>query len=87
MRRAARLLPALVVLSGCAMPASPSVPFYGAYFPSWLLCAALGVAGALLARVILVWVGVDAGIPFRAIVYICLALLIAFVAAATIYGL
>jgi YtcA-like protein len=73
-------------LQGCGYAASPSLPFYGAYFPSWLLCAALGVLGSVLIRALLIRLGVDDGIPLRTLVYISLAFLIAFAAAAMVFG-
>lgn len=86
MKRMVPLAPALLGLQGCGYAVSPSLPFYGAYFPSWLICAALGVLGSVLVRIILIRLGVDEGIPFRTLVYICLACLIAFVIAATAFG-
>lgn len=73
-------------LAGCGGPASPSLPLFGAYFPSWLICGAIGVLGALAGRVLFIRLGVDEGLPLRSLVYICLALLVAFVAALLIYG-
>ncbi len=62
------------------------MPFYGAYFPSWLICAAVGILGSVLVRMLLIRLGIDEGIPFRTLVYISLACLIAFVLAATLFG-
>lgn len=85
---AARSLPLLMglALAGCGAPASPSLPLFGAYFPSWLICGAIGVLGALAGRVLFIRLGVDEGLPLRSLVYICLALLVAFAAALLIYG-
>lgn len=82
----ARGLPLLLALTGCGAPASPALPLFGAYFPSWLICGAIGVAGALVGRVLFIRLGVDEGLPLRSLVYICLALLVAFAAALLIYG-
>lgn len=86
--RTARGLPLLLglALAGCGAPASPSLPLFGAYFPSWLICGAIGVLGALAGRVLFIRLGVDEGLPLRSLVYICLALLVAFAAALLIYG-
>lgn len=81
-----RSLVALGAVSACDAPLSPSVPLFGAYFPSWLICGGLGVVGAVLGRVLFIRLGIDDGLPFRTLVYICLALLIAFAAAAAMYG-
>ena len=85
-KRVALLAPLLLGTSGCGLTASPSLPFYGAYFPSWLLCAAFGILASVLVRIFLIRLGVDEGIPFRTLVYIALACLIAFVLAATVFG-
>ncbi|HDZ8915487.1 TPA: hypothetical protein RUX44_003854 [Aeromonas hydrophila] len=59
---------------------SPSLPFYGAYFPFWLVCAVFGILGAVLVRTLFIRLGVDETIPIRAIVYMAFACLIAFTA-------
>lgn len=73
-------------LGGCDAPASPSVPLFGTYFPSWLICAGIGVLGALLGRVIFIRLGIDDGLPLRLLVYVCLGLLVAFGASVAFYG-
>lgn len=52
-RRISLIAPLLLGLQGCEFTASPSLPFYGAYFPFWLLCAAVGVLGSVLVRMLL----------------------------------
>lgn len=89
MRRAPRRLAAalpVLGLAACGGPASPSVPLFGAYFPAWLVCAAIGVAGAVIGRVLFIRLGVDDGLPLRLLVYVCLGLLVALAAAVLIYG-
>lgn len=61
--------------------------FFGAYFPSWMLCVCIGIIGALAVRVVLVRAGIDDELPFRLLVYICLAAAIGFACALAIYGL
>ena len=39
-------------LSGCGN--SPSLNVLGAFFPSWLFCAAAGIAGVLVVRAVLI---------------------------------
>ena len=73
-------------LGGCTAPTSPAVPLFGAYFPSWLLCAAAGVVGAVVGRVVLIRLGVDEGMPLRLLVYTCLAAAIGFTLAAAVFG-
>ncbi len=65
------------VLTGCSY--APSVYAFGSYFPSWLLCAALGILGAVLVRVIFIRLQIDDFLPFRLLIYICVALIIAIV--------
>ncbi|MCF8005025.1 MAG: hypothetical protein K9L32_12665 [Chromatiaceae bacterium] len=65
---------------------SPELPFYGAYFPSWLISATLGILGSVLVRSLLIRLGIDAGMPLRTLVYIALACLIAFAISAKVFG-
>ena len=65
---------------------SPSIPFYGAYFPLWLVCAFVGMFGSILMRMLLIRLGIDDEIPLRVIVYIAFACLIAFTLSVTIWG-
>lgn len=74
------------LVSGCSSSPSPSFPLFGAYFPSWLLCIAGGIIGALVTRVIFVRIGIDDQLPFRLLVYISVAAGIAFAMAIFIYG-
>lgn len=41
-------------LEGCASLGAPSFEFFGAFFPAWMLCALAGIAGAGIARAVLV---------------------------------
>ncbi len=45
------LLPVLLCSAGCSQ--SPSQDILGSFFPAWILCGAVGVAGAILCRVAL----------------------------------
>ncbi len=47
----AYLLPALLFPAGCSQ--SPSQNILGSFFPAWILCSAIGIAVALLCRVLL----------------------------------
>jgi hypothetical protein len=64
------LAPAAVLLAGCSR--APSFDVEGSLFPAWLLCLAIGIAAAALAR----WVvtRLDVPIAFAVLVYPCLAL-------------
>lgn len=56
------------------MPAgAPAIPFFGAYFPSWLLCALLGIVGAIVIRLIFIRAGIDDALPSRLPVYVAIA--------------
>lgn len=79
---------ALVVsaVEGRAGQSSPSVPLFGAYFPSWLICAFMGTLGAIGVRVVFVRVGIDDLLPWRLPVYVSMASAIAFGCALFIYG-
>lgn len=69
-------------MSGCA-PGTPGAPLgapaislFGAYFPAWLLCAFIGVIGAVLVRVVFIRVGLDDMFPVRLPVYVAVAVII-----------
>ncbi|MCX5495719.1 YtcA family lipoprotein [Kaistia dalseonensis] len=78
--------PFAVSLSGCTVPASPALPLFGAYFPSWLICASVGVIGAVIIRAVLIKLGIDEILTWRLLVYACLAAVIGFALALTVYG-
>ena len=54
----------------------PQLNVVGSFFPSWMLCAAIGIVVTLLARRFFVKVGIDPFLAPRAIVYLSLALLV-----------
>jgi YtcA family len=60
------LLP-LPLLSGCH--SAPSRDILGSYFPSWMLCALIGISLAVIAHKIFVRTGIDEFIPKRLLVY------------------
>jgi YtcA-like protein len=57
----------------------PQINVVGSFFPSWMLCAGIGIAVAVLARALFQRVGVDAYLGLRALVYPSLALLVTLV--------
>lgn len=65
-----------VALSGCASANAPSIYAFGSYFPSWLLCAVVGIIGSVGVRVFFIRVGLDDVLPLRLFVYVCVALII-----------
>ena len=57
----------------------PQVNIIGSFFPSWMLCALIGIVVALVARRLFVRVGIDAYVGPPALIYASLALLITLV--------
>ena len=54
----------------------PQINVIGSFFPSWMLCAAIGIVAALLARHLFVRLGVDPYLGPRMLVYPSLAILV-----------
>jgi hypothetical protein len=52
-------------LTGCAMAGAPSFDLFGAFFPAWLLCGIIGIAGAGLARLAFVSSGLADTLPYQ----------------------
>ncbi|MBA4788160.1 MAG: hypothetical protein H2042_00525 [Rhizobiales bacterium] len=83
--RAAALLAGLP-LAGCDAAGAPSLSFFGAYFPSWLACAFIGILGAVLVRVVLIRLAVDDALPARLFIYGCIAAAIGFLVSLLGFG-
>ncbi|SCW39394.1 YtcA family lipoprotein [Ancylobacter rudongensis] len=77
---------AALPLAGCIPAGAPAIPMFGAYFPSWLLCAVIGVLGAVLVRLVFVRAGIDDALPVRLPVYVCVAAGIGFAVALLGFG-
>ena len=60
----------LIFLTGCR--GAPSINVLGSFFPGWMFCMAIGVVGSLLLRLVFVKINIDAHLPMRTPVYICL---------------
>jgi hypothetical protein len=54
----------------------PQINVIGSFFPSWMLCAAIGIVIAVIARQVFLRAGVDPYLGPRALVYPSLALLV-----------
>ena len=54
----------------------PVINIVGSFFPSWMLCAVIGIVAALLARRLFVWARLDPYMGPRALVYGSLAILV-----------
>jgi hypothetical protein len=50
---------------GCATHGAPSFVLFGAYFPEWMLLAAIGLVAGVVARVAMVGSGMAAQIPLQ----------------------
>ncbi|MFG1477658.1 YtcA family lipoprotein [Xanthobacter sp. V4C-4] len=74
------------VLAGCAPAGAPSIAFFGAYFPSWLACALVGILGAVAVRLVFVRLGVDDVLPARLPVYVAIAAGIGFLVSLLSFG-
>ena len=57
----------------------PQINVVGSFFPSWMLCAAIGIGVAVIARLLFVRLGVDPYVGPRALVYPSLAILVTLV--------
>jgi hypothetical protein len=59
----------LPAFAGCASHGAPSFVLFGAFFPAWMLCAFIGILGAIAARGIFVAAGLDSTLPFQ--LFVC----------------
>lgn len=59
-----------MTMSACS--ASPSRNILGSYFPTWMMCALLGIVFVIVIRGVLMKTGVDASLPMPVIVYLCM---------------
>jgi hypothetical protein len=58
-------------LSGCS--SAPSRNILGSYFPSWMICALIGLAATVAVRALLVKAGIDGELPMPIVVYLAFA--------------
>ena len=58
-------------LSGCS--SSPSRNILGSYFPSWMICALIGMGATVALRAVLAKAGIDDELPMPIVVYLALA--------------
>lgn len=61
----------LPVTSLAACSASPSRNILGSYFPTWMICALLGLACIAVLRIFFGKTGIDAALPIPVVVYLC----------------
>ena len=62
---------ALTLLSGCS--SAPSRNILGSYFPSWMICALIGMGATVAVRALLAKTGIDAVLPMPIVVYLAFA--------------
>jgi hypothetical protein len=60
----------LISLTGCGT--APSINVLGSFFPGWMLCVGLGVAGTLVLRQVFIKTNIDQHLQPRLFVYFCL---------------
>ena len=82
----------LLLMAGIFTPfrafasSSPVIPFFGAYFPSWIACSLIGIFGAVVVRLVFIKIGLDDVMPVRVIVYLFLAIAIGLAASLILFG-
>ncbi|HEY8148638.1 MAG TPA: YtcA family lipoprotein [Vicinamibacteria bacterium] len=57
----------------------PQINVVGSLFPSWMLCATIGILVTLIARRVLVYAGIDPYVTPRPLVYLSLTVLVTLV--------
>ena len=63
----------------------PQINVVGSFFPSWMLCVAIGVGVAVIARALFLRMGLDPYLGPRALVYPSLAILVTLVLWVTLF--
>lgn len=71
---------------GAAFALAPSVPMFGSYFPSWLLCLFAGIVLTIVVRVVFIVIGLDDILRWRVPAYMSMALGLTFFLSLTIFG-
>ena len=64
------------MLDGCAR--APSFNILGSFFPAWLICMIVGVVLATVTRWLFARYNLDSDLPWRIVMYPCLAAFFAF---------
>lgn len=86
-RAGAASMAALFCLSGCDAIGAPSLSLFGAFFPGWLVCGILGVAGGGVSRAIMVASGLAQRLPLQLAVNASVGLIVALFAWLAWFGL
>lgn len=61
----------VLLLTACS--AAPSRNILGSYFPSWMICALVGIAATVTLRVVLAKLGIDDELPIPIVIYLAFA--------------
>jgi YtcA family len=61
---AALIVPGSLALGGCSLRGAPSLVLFGAYFPAWMMLAAIGIAVAAATRVAILAFGLADKLPY-----------------------
>jgi hypothetical protein len=69
-----------MTLSGCSAGGAPSFDLFGAFFPAWLLCGLIGIAGAIAGRAVFVGTGLSNVVPFQLFVCTAIGVIVALMA-------
>jgi hypothetical protein len=72
-RPSSLMLVASLLCGGCSY--APNVALFGAFFPAWMLCALIGIGGALIVRALSGVTGLADRVTIPAITYLLLAIL------------
>jgi YtcA family len=75
----------LLCLSGCSSAGAPSFEAFGAFFPAWMMCGAVGILGAVVTRVVLVSTPF-AVVPYRLLVCTAVGLIAAILVWLPLFG-
>ncbi|HXZ16731.1 MAG TPA: YtcA family lipoprotein [Roseiarcus sp.] len=75
-----------LALGGCEVRGAPSFTLFGAYFPAWMFCAALGIIAAILARAVFVATGLAHVLPLQLFVCASIGLCAALYADLAFFG-
>jgi YtcA family len=75
-----------LALSGLRVQGAPSFTLFGAYFPAWMFCAAVGLLVAIFARAVFVATGLAYVLPFQLFVCASIGLSAALYAGMTWFG-
>lgn len=63
-------------VAGCS--AAPSQSIFGSYFPTWMICALIGLVVTIVVRQLLASAGIDRTLPAPLLVYLAIAIAAAF---------